>query len=363
MNRRLNLPWALGFRLTGRKSPNQNIEPKLYHRVQVPGAFGSSERNLQTPAAEFLIFFIKPVPLVPPPFFKQTVRPPGILEEGHSHWKEIMVHISSSRYRHLIILGLGILASLAIHHRAIVWVFQSWQASPRTDGQGPLIAMLGLIAWLQMRFVKEKHEPRYWSAGLLILAGALVTFVIAEHMDRPLLQAVTFLVSLIGVYTFVLGPTALTDLFPVWLLAIMALPGVPFIFNHRINPFFFHETNLLLNGFFKIFPAEAFQEKCHAASRLIYEGTYAGSPVFIFSLATFAAALCWRRFKISFWVMLFFWILTPVIRMVAVNLIVMSGQPASTWPFLSNVMVFTTAFVFYAVLTGEVLWLDRANKF
>ncbi len=273
-----------------------------------------------------------------------------------------MSTIISGRHRHLLILGAGILTALALHHEAIAWVLKSWQASPRTDGQGPLIATLGVIAWLQMRFMKEKHEPRYWNAGLFILAGALLVFFIADRSELPLLQAVTFLGTLIGVYTYVLGPQALTDLFPVWLLAVMALPGVPHIFNHRINPLFLDETHFLLNVFFRINPAGALQEQCHAASRLIHEGTYAGSPVFIFSLATFAAALCWRKFRISLPLMFFFWLLIPVIRVLAVGLIVMSGQPASTWPFLSNVMLFSAAFVFYAVLAGEILWLGRAKE-
>ncbi|OGW72162.1 MAG: hypothetical protein A2Y02_03550 [Omnitrophica bacterium GWA2_52_12] len=261
----------------------------------------------------------------------------------------------------MFVLGVGILASAALHHEAIAWVLQSWQASPRTDGQGPLIAMLGVIAWLQMRFMKEKHEPRYWSAGLFILASAVFTFALAKHADFQLLQAVTFLGALIGIYTYVLGPKALTDLFPVWLLAVLALPGVPFIFNQRLNPFFLEVTNFLFEVLFRIVPAASFQERCHAASRLIHEGTYAGSPVFIFSLATFAAALCWRGFRVSFPVILFFWFLIPVVRVLAVSLIVTSRQPASTWPFLSNVMIFTAAFVFYAALAGEILWLGRTK--
>ncbi len=263
---------------------------------------------------------------------------------------------------HLLILGAGLATTIVLNAKALQWIWLSWQSSPRLDGQGPIITLLGVIAWIKMRLVKEKKDPRFWTTGLVILGISLLGAILAEQVDINLLRAFTLLGSIIGIYTFVLGPRALTDLCPIWILFICAMPTVPYLFNKVMNPIFSQETNILFQFILRyLIHTLADKDRAAAWIELVQDGTDVGSPIFIFALSTFAATLCWGRFRFSFPLMSLFWMSIPLVRSLAVIILLLPSQVREASSFTSNLVVFSTATIFFTALAGGISWLKHTR--
>ncbi|GEM_PF-5812103 len=257
-----------------------------------------------------------------------------------------------------VLLFTGLAATALVHYETLVWILTTWKISPIMDGHGPLVLCLAVIAWVILGDRAKKEGLALSWAGVIILGVSLVALFLAADIHINIVRGLSLVGCILGTAVFVSGAGALSQLFPIWILLVCALPTISYIFDLTVNPVLSNGTQIISRTASNLPALGALNSDItHFYLDKVNHGAFMGSPTLIFAMGVFISALIWKTLKKSWLILLIVILEIPLIRFLTAALLTFKVE-ADTFSLVAiyNSVFFVSLFI-YGITLGGILCL------